>query len=119
MHINTNGDELQIHWKTVEEEEEEMVQNGRVQVMWWEEGDNDWLEEQRRESEGEPTGGWGMDEGRRRRGEINMALIVSSAPLPSLDQPFITQRNQSSVDTLANEALALLSLHPLRQQQHM
>lgn len=36
------------------------------------------------------TGEWGMDGGRRRRGEINMALIVSSAPLPSLDQPFIT-----------------------------
>lgn len=34
--------------------------------------------------------GWGMDGGWRRRGEINMALIVSSAPLPSLDQPFIT-----------------------------
>lgn len=52
-------------------------------------GDNDWLGQRSRESEGE-TGGWGMVGGRRRRGEINMALIVSFAPLPSLDQTFIT-----------------------------
>lgn len=32
--------------------------------------------------------GWMVDGGKR--GEINMALIVSSAPLLSLDQPFIT-----------------------------
>lgn len=38
----------------------------------------------------ERTGGWRMDGGRRRRGEINMALIVSSASPPSLHQPFIT-----------------------------
>lgn len=56
--------------------------------MGWEKRDNDWLGEHSRESDGENE--WGMDGGRRRRGEINMALIVSSAPLPSLDQPFIT-----------------------------
>lgn len=59
--------------------------------IWWvcEERDNDWLGNTR-ENLREQTGGWRMCRGWRRRGEINMALIVSSASLQSHNQPFIT-----------------------------
>lgn len=58
---------------------------------WWvcEKGNNDGLGDTG-ENPSERTGGWRMDGGWRRRGEINMALIVSSASLQSRDQPFIT-----------------------------
>lgn len=83
MHINTNGDD----GATGRERERETANWSG----WWD-GERetviDW--ESARENQRRRTGGWGMDAGRRRRGEINMALIVSSAPLLSLDQPFIT-----------------------------
>ena len=59
--------------------------------IWWDGGGEtmiDW--ENTRDNQRERTRGWGTDGGRRKRREINMALIVSSAPPLSLHQPFIT-----------------------------
>lgn len=83
MHINTNGDKVQIHWGT----EIERQRTGPADGM---EKERQWLTGTTLRRFRERTWGWGMGGGWRRRGEINMALIVSSAPLQSLHQPFIT-----------------------------
>lgn len=95
MRINTNGDKAQIHRGMEREREgERRKEEWREAVdrsSWWDRKQDtmiDWANT--KENRGKRTGGWGMVGGWRRRGEINMALIVSSAPLLSLNQSFIT-----------------------------
>lgn len=74
------------------ERQREETDSELVHLMGLEERGRDWLGEHLRDLEGENRGmrdGW-MDGWRRKRGEINMALIVSSAPPLSLYQPFIS-----------------------------